>query len=352
MKIWQRYLLKEFIFIFILFLSSFYLLYSIIDCSLHIKALLNEKSGLEIFLYYGYQFIKRCDILIPLAFLVSTIKVLYSLSCRLEFLALQASGIHILKLLSTFFLLAIACVITILAIFEYSLPNFSEYVENSEDSKNHFYKANSKTVNKVVFKDGSALFYQNVDSSDNSLLDVFWVKSNDDIWHAKKLFLNKPKDSLVFVDHIQRDGSNFLNKTESFETLDIKELSILLASPSENSDLENLSLSNLLSICKNKDDILYVEALTQLYLKITLSCLPILVFFAISPFCLTYSRKLKAFFLYAISVPCLIIFYIFIDTATILGENKLFTPGIAIAVPFGVLLLFFSMVFVKKLKII
>ena len=107
-SIWQRYLFREILKVFFLFLGCFFFLYSIMDYSLHMQDFFVDKQiHLDhLFIYYFYQFIKRADLLIPLAFLIATLKVLFSFNARGELVALQASGLSSRKILRPFFLFA------------------------------------------------------------------------------------------------------------------------------------------------------------------------------------------------------------------------------------------------------
>src|SRR5579862_8822250 len=93
--IWERYLFREILKVFFLFLGCFFFLYSILDYSLHMQDFLVDKKihFSHLLIYYSYQFIKRADMLIPLALLIATLKVLFTINARGELVALQASGI-------------------------------------------------------------------------------------------------------------------------------------------------------------------------------------------------------------------------------------------------------------------
>ena len=102
--LWQRYIFKECFKLFISLLAGFYFLYVAIDFSLHMHELSQNISILKIIQYYLYQFVKRADILLPVALLISTIKVLCRLNLRKELLGFQAGGIRAKKLLQPLFL--------------------------------------------------------------------------------------------------------------------------------------------------------------------------------------------------------------------------------------------------------
>ena len=62
--LWERYLLREILKIFFLFLFCFYSLYAMVDYSLHMQDFIVDKriQFLHIAAYYGFQFVKRCPL--------------------------------------------------------------------------------------------------------------------------------------------------------------------------------------------------------------------------------------------------------------------------------------------------
>src|SRR5262245_50908672 len=107
MKLWEKYVLREFLKVFFFFLFGFFFIYAIIDYSTHIQDFVHGKNlpVLKILQYYLFQFVKRADILIPLALLISTIKVLCQLNIYRELVAFQSAGIAQKKLLRPLFLM-------------------------------------------------------------------------------------------------------------------------------------------------------------------------------------------------------------------------------------------------------
>ncbi|MCK4935100.1 MAG: LptF/LptG family permease, partial [Simkaniaceae bacterium] len=77
-KIWQRYLFLSLLKVFFLILLGFFLLYTLMDYSLHMQEFTNASSASfnKIIVYYGLQFIKRLELLLPLTLLISSIHIL------------------------------------------------------------------------------------------------------------------------------------------------------------------------------------------------------------------------------------------------------------------------------------
>ena len=109
MKIWQKYLLRHLTFTFVFILFCIFAIYVIIDLSIHGVRFLTKgpnTTAFDLIFYYLRHFAMHLDLFLPLAFLLSTYKVLFSLSGHLELVALQMAGLSKKKLLLPFFYFA------------------------------------------------------------------------------------------------------------------------------------------------------------------------------------------------------------------------------------------------------
>jgi lipopolysaccharide export system permease protein len=108
--IWKKYFFKELVKVFLLFMGTFYFLYVLIDYSAHTKDFYQVGIGFSDFvLYYLFQFTNRAEILIPIALLISTIKVMTTANMRNEILALISGGIAMKHLMRPFIFAGILC---------------------------------------------------------------------------------------------------------------------------------------------------------------------------------------------------------------------------------------------------
>src|SRR5262245_5420866 len=85
--IWGRYFVKETLKVLILFIVCFYGLYVLIDFSSHATSYHHHHIRFrlsELTSYYLSDFVKRLDVLLPFALLISTIKTLCSLNVHNE----------------------------------------------------------------------------------------------------------------------------------------------------------------------------------------------------------------------------------------------------------------------------
>jgi len=337
--IWQRYLFKEVIKTFFFFLGAFFFLYFLLDYSSHAQDFIQNKQLIfkRISLYYAYHFIKRSDLLIPLALLVASIKVLFSLNQRHELLALQSAGIGIKKILRPLFLFAALCSLFNYVSTEWILPKAMNYIDTFHYAHfRHSVRGNRKEpVHVVYLQDHSKLLYQKYDPAKEEFFDLFWVRSADEIWRIRSLNIHL---SGSYVDRLERNKEGYFEKKESFPTFDFQEMHWNLAKEAQKKvPIENMSPSQLYKLYRQtfSTDYQKAEILTYLTFKILLPLFPLLTLLGIAPWCVQYSRTRTPFFLYALSLFSLLAFYVFLDAATILGANRILSPFWVIFAPFA-----------------
>lgn len=352
--IWERTLLKDILKVFLLFLFSFYFLYTLIDYSLHMQDFIRDQKTqiADLLLYYIYQFIKRADLLIPLALLVATVKVLSSLNQHRELVAFQSCGIRLKTILRPFFVVAIFCSLFNYVSFQYFAPKSLTYLDNFYVSRLKSSDANDKKpFYTISLKDKTTLIYQSFDKEKQLFFDVLWIRSANDIWRIKYLSLDPQNRVGSYVDHLQRNAEGIVEKTESFETRVFKELSWNKNSAQRDLvPLENLSISSLVKMLHKKESLSpseKSEISTQLYFKSCMPLLSLLVVFAVAPFCVRYSRMQPIFLIYAIALFGFIAFFTLMDAAVILGQNMAVTPAWAIFTPFALCMVGFAWKFTR-----
>lgn len=350
-KIWERYILREMVKIFFLFLGCFFFLYALVDYSLHMQDfIVDRKIQLShLTVYYFFQFVKRADLLVPLALLVATLKVLFSMNTRGELTALQSSGLPAKKILRPLFFLGLLCVLFNLISSEFLLPNSLNFLDQFREKHfKHSHRGNRKEpIHVLPLKDKSKVVYQAEDKENNLFVDVFWIRSVDEIWRMHSLSTDPKNPVGYFVDRLQRNREGIFEKTESFDHYRFSSFTWQPDPIGRGSiPVENRRLSELLRLLIQKDKITpyeYSQTLTHFLFKICIPFLPLLVILASAPFCLKVSRNLPIFFTYAIALFSLIAFFAFVDAAIILGENRILSPYMAIVTPFCFCLFLFGL---------
>lgn len=340
-SIWERYLLREILKIFFLFLGCFFLLYALIDCSMHMQDFIVDKRiQISHFIsYYFFHFIKRSDLLIPLALLVSTLKVLFALNARGELIALQASGHSRKKILRPFFLIGGVCTLFNLISSELLLPSSLNFLDRfrHEHFKHHDRGHRKEPVHVIRLKDRSKIIYQTADPEKKLFQDVFWVQSVNEIWRMQSLSIDSENPIGFYVDHLKRNCEGNFEKAESFDQYRFAKFRWQPDPTGKGyTPLENRRLSELLHLLAQKTKTTayeYPQVLTHFLFKTAMPFLSLLVVVAGAPFCLQHSRNLPIFMTYAIALFSFIAFFALMDAAVILGENLVISPYIAILAP-------------------
>ena len=336
--IWQRYVLKEILKVFFLFLGAFFFLYAVIDYSMHMQEILKNKkiSWGDLSLYYGMLFSKRCDLLLPLSLLISSVKVLTSLNKRNELLALQAAGIALHRITRPFFLVGLLCVGLSYFNFEVLAPKSLSFIDHFEKKhlKKKSHKKKSAAVHALPLEDGSRLLYQLYDGEKQEFFDLFWVQSADSILHMKTLQNSTPHPVGTYVDVLQRNKKGQMEKVASYDTkiFESLHLNFDLQNHFETS-MENRSITQLLQMTVKKTP-LFLEHRPQvhtfLYFKLFMPWLPVLVLIGVIPFCVISSRNYPTFLVFSLTIFGNIAFFTLMDGCVVLGEMRVASPFWAI----------------------
>lgn len=339
MKLWILYLFKKLIKTFLFFLISFFLIYTIVDLSVHGAHLIIQKDTLEhIFFYYLQNFSKYLTLFFPLTFLLASLKILIECNTHHELTALSMAGLSHTQLLKPFFTLAFILTMIAYANYEWIIPNALQSMETFQN-KILFKKSKTQPSNlhKIVLKDGSELIYQQFAFEKNELFDVFWIKSSEEIWHSKYLLLSSTTEVPVFglfSDHFKRSQNGLFEKIAHFEKTSFPEIEFNEDdSHQELRPFEQRSITTLmrqaLTLKIDKHPVL-----SHLQYKIATTLLPPFILYLISPIAMRFQRSKSMFLIVALSLFSFIGFMTILEGMLILGENQVIPSLIAIWSPF------------------
>jgi lipopolysaccharide export system permease protein len=354
-RIWQRYFFREIFKVFFLFLFGFFFLYSLIEYSMHMDDFFkNHHLQLrEVVLYYVNQLLKRLDFLLPMALLLSTIKVLTTLSSRNEWTVLQASGLSTRTLLRPFLAVASFCSLLTYLNFEYFLPSALRHIDEFRIS--HFHGSHlaqrRKLIHLIPLKDDTKLLYQSFDKEKNLLFDVLWIKSLDEIWRIKYLNADPENPTAEYVDHIVRNSAGFFEKKESHPKLFLSDLKWHPRMARQGLiPFDQRSLTDLYRMrYKTKMNPYETPKIaTALSFKTAVPLMSPLLVIALAPFCLIYTRQRHYFLIYALGLFGLFAFYMLLDSLTILSDNGVISSVMAVFSPLAILASFFTWRFIQK----
>lgn len=334
-KIWERYLIKETLKVFFFFLLSFYFLYTVIDYSIHLQEIVKSTkiTPKNLGVYYVMLFSKRCDLLLPLAFLIAILKVFCSLNRKNELLAFQAGGISVKRLTRPFFVIGFFLLLLNYLNYEWLTPQSLTYIDQFE--KKHFRskksdQLKSKVIHALPLEDGSRLIYQSYDREKKELFDVYWIRSPDHLWHMKKLSLTNHIPRGIQVDELYRSKKGLIEKGLSYKNHLFYDLKLDFDSKNYiNNPMENRSISELIALLGNSKPFLKEKKnkiLSHLYFKLLMPWLSIFVIIGITPFVCRFSRHQPVFLLFSLGIFGYISLFMIINASVILGESHVIAP--------------------------
>ena len=334
-KTWERHFFSTILQTFFLVFFSFFILYVFIDYSMHLDEMVRMKRPrmIDFTLYYGMLFAKRGDLLLPLILLITTIKVLVSLSQNYELIALQASGIPLFRLTLPFFFVGLFCVALSYANFEIFIPQSLKYIDRFE--KHHFktkrnHKEDIPSIQGALLEDGSHLLYQTYDSKQNVLLDCFWILSMNELYHIKTLSLTDQKPIGTFVDHLRRSETGKIAKVACHPRLEFYNLKICksIQNPSKTL-IKNLSIKRLIQMALRQGPFLHENQSSiqaHLYFKLLMPWLSILVLIHVIPPSISSIRSLSIFLTFCTALFCYITLFTLMNGCLILAEGGVIAP--------------------------
>lgn len=334
--IWKRYLIREVAKIFFLFIGGLSFLYILIDYAAHTKSFFQEGIRLiDIFLYYLFELANRADILIPIALLISTVKVLTTCNVRNEIVALASAGVPLKTMLRPILLIGVICGALLYLNFQFLQPLSLVSLEKFEE---RYFKERTDTlpIGALSLADDSLLLYQKFDSEKEAFFDVYWYKNSETLYRIHHLY---PYKEIPFGEHVDllTQENGMFKRTAFYETLPIEGIhfdrrSLFTAvHPPRSQSLTQLWTN--LKWGKRLTD-REAEVATIFFYKMAIPLAALLVILAPAPFCLRFSRQVPIFMIFVLSLFGLITFFTFVNACVILGESQVLSPLWAIALPF------------------
>lgn len=339
MKLWQRTLLKQMLLHFFFVLFCLFSIYVLIDLSFQGVRYMTKgsASGLQVLLYYFYQFTLHFELFAGLSFLLSASKILFDLNAKRELVALQMAGLSSQALLTPLFVFAAVLSCACYSNQQWVAPEAK--IASQEFRQAHAKKKKEHPLYAQTLEDGSQVIFQRFYKEKKELFDLFWVRSSQDIWYIKELQIGSFPFVGHAVDHFTRDATQLLQKEESFVWKEFPELSgQIKTSLQPLIPIEHRPLSTLLQQAKIKSRD-QPSIVSHLHYKLALPLLPFLILFAISPVALRFSRTLSPFWTTACSLFALLGYIVFLEGLVILGENQILPAAWAIWSTFGLSLL-------------
>lgn len=344
-RIWKRYFFAELMKVFFLFMGCFFFLYVLIDYSVHTKAFhSNEITYLNTLFYYLCQFTKRAEIIVPIALMVSSIKVLTTANIRNEIVALATGGISLKKVTRPFIGAALILSALLYLNSEFIQPFSLNKIEAFEEFyfKERAREGENKKVNALLLEDNTLLIYQAYDQERRAFFDVFWLQGCDRFYRIQSLFPYETVPFGKYVDTLIRNPEGEIIKIGSALEASFPEMKF------ETKALFNAvhpprmqSLTQLAHYLNWKDTHFGLgkmndkeaEGVTFFYFKLVSPLVCILAIIGTAPFCLRFNRNLSIFMIYALSLFGMVTFFTLANSSLILGESQVFPPAMSVLIP-------------------
>ncbi|MDX8431462.1 MAG: LptF/LptG family permease [Candidatus Algichlamydia australiensis] len=337
MKTLNRHLLLDIFKHIFFFLLLFYIFLVISDYSAHIQEFFKNRHIplQEISLYYLCQLIKQLPILIPLSLLIASMKILISMNRHFEIVALQSAGVSKRKIALPFLIAALCCTSFLYISTEFFLPNAEKMITSFQKSHLTSGKKSRKKIQERDLVDGSKLIYQRYDPTTKTFYDLYYVKNLDDIWYAKTMKLSKEG---TLVDHFARNEKRQLEKIESFTTFSLPLTTLKIQKQKSEEDLPIRKLWKM----RHEE-----KAQTQIWLKLMLPLLSLIIVTAIVPTATSFARDKRHLTTFALSLFGFFAFFSIMNAGAIIGESGTLPPYLAV-LPFPIALeLYFLLRWIK-----
>ena len=355
-SLWVRVVLYKIFKLLGLYLIGFYSLYSFVDSSTRWHDFAKNPSlhFLEIVFYYILVFIKRLDIILPLAFMIALVKVFIDMNQKRESIALFTSGLKKQTFLIPFFFFSGIVSCCLFLNFEYLTPRSLLLIEDFEAK--YFNASCSAKKNKtpyfVQLSNQKLLIYSHCTKPYSQYQDVYYIISPKELWKLSSVILNQNLEGFEAEQYLIQDNTVVLQSRQPSVVFD--QVSVVYDSADLNDlTIECGSFSFLMKTLKKLapyNCLLYAKISCQFFYKITVLFLPVLITMICACFGLIFSRKLPIFMIYAMSIFGMIGYFLLMDAAIILGETQLLPSYLALLGPLLLIFVFILPRFIRSCK--
>ncbi|MBN2478813.1 MAG: LptF/LptG family permease [Parachlamydiales bacterium] len=349
-KIWERKLFIDVLKYSLFFMLCFFLVFVFIDFSLHSAKLFSQSSVtfLDILKYYYNFLIIELNLFLALTFMLAIIKILADMNIHHELTALRMAGLSAKLISRPFLIFAVLISLFSFINYEFFLPKAIDFKENFKERFLKKTKYNKMHPNVIYLEDNTRLVYQKYNKNEKELFDVFWIKDNSNIWHAKILNLQSTPIIGYFVDHFVKN-SDTLEKEKSYNSYIFNDILVDQNRKNMFCPCDQRAISTLIkqssskNICQKEKS----ELLSNVNYKLAMPFFPILIIISLFPFLITFSKNISIFFICAFSLFGFVIFYTLMDSALIVAESASKGSYLIIWMPLIISFLIFGKKYMK-----
>lgn len=322
MSLWTSLFLRRTLSVFFLSLLGSFVLYILVDFSLHGFKLL-EEGGEKLFFYYMHGFGSQISLFFSFSFLLALLRLFFSLIQSGELVALQMAGLSRFRLLLPLLGFGLCLMLLDYAHTEWVLPLSEKKVFSMRKGHLKHKRSSQKShIHNLSLDDGTEIVYQTYDSENKELFDLFWIRSHEEIWHAKTLSIGLNPPLGRFVDRFIRNAEGVFEKREEFSEHLFKELAWNPKTALQRFiPFESRSLSALFLQTRGRASD-RISAQTHLHYKLSLPWISLFLPFFLASFIFRFDRGLPLLWFAAFSLFGLVAFFTWMNSLIILGENQ------------------------------
>ncbi|MCK4957072.1 MAG: LPS export ABC transporter permease LptG [Candidatus Cloacimonetes bacterium] len=356
MRLLDRYIIIEYLKIFLVITFSFSVLFLIIDVSDRLPRLMRRGAEWnDLALYFLLRIPYLVVLSSPVMVLLSGLFLMNNLAKHSESVAIRAAGISIARMVSPLFVFGLIFTIFIMLFAEFVLPKAEEYrqyiykekiknqkVENKMARSHIHYLGNDKNLYYIGYFDGYREQLTTIDittfDNENGKIDrkitaskAFW---KDDEWHFEKCYIRN------------FDGGR-LRKSEFFESTVISEVDVtpidFIKSAKKPMSMNYFELEDYIERLKKVGE-KFTKELVELNLKVSFPFANLIILLFSVPLVSTSSRSKGKGLIFAFGLLICFLYLSALRICQSLGYNDILSPIMAAWLPnviFGTLGIFF-----------
>ncbi|MFH0771383.1 MAG: LptF/LptG family permease [Candidatus Omnitrophota bacterium] len=363
MKIIDKYISRGFIWPFLYCLFMFLFLYLVIDLFAHLDALIKQAvpfSAIKTYYFSSMPFIFVQTA--PFAVLLATVFLLGNLNRHNEIVALRASGINHLRIISPILLLATLISFSVYLVNDRLVPEMSVTANTVKELwfEKNTKEGNNRLDNITVFGKNGRLFYaRSYDTQDKTLYDIVMLEHDNDQVLKRKVtaekmqwFENKWRFFNCDVFRFDKNGA-VIGKPAIFRTPKILQFAetpeSLLKSQTQPELMNYSQLRDYIHLLSLENKSTAKKLLVDLNSKLSLPFTSIIITLIGAPFALKRSRA-GALTSMGLSLAIAIIYYGANAIFLALGKGGFFPPLVS-AWAANVLFAALGVYLIRKLEI-
>lgn len=318
---------REILQLFFLLVICFFGLFVLIDYSSRAHGM--PLKGMQWLFYYGALFIHRMDLLVPFGLLIAVVRTVCQANERYQITAMMASGISLQRLLSPCLCIGLLFTGLLYGVDVKFWAKSSQGVRQAEDKRlqNKLKREGTQRVHSLVLKDGSLILYRAYLSSEERMLDVYWVQSINALYRMESMHIGEKAVEGTEVSYWERNPEGQFIETQMrshwiFPEMQLDEalLNQVRVAPIDRSLVDLWRDLPAIDAVKTQESNRIESAW---YRRLSMPWLCFLACVGPLPWCVRFRRHMPLMLLYSLFLAALGLLYVVHHALSILADNGL-----------------------------